>query len=65
VEPYSIIGANATILERVIVAPESFVGAGAVIHENTQEKSVYRVNPPALLPLSSDKMANILFTRRG
>lgn len=65
VEPYCIIGANATILDNVTVARECIVGAGAVIHENTQEKGVYRVNPPTLLPLSSDRMARFMFARQG
>jgi sugar O-acyltransferase (sialic acid O-acetyltransferase NeuD family) len=64
VEPYCSIGANATILESVTVAKACVIGAGSVIHEDTQEKGVYRVNPPTLLPLSSDRMANILFKGR-
>lgn len=64
-EPYSVIGANATVLDAVTIARECVVGAGAVIHENTQEKGVYRANPPTLLPLPSDKLANILFARQG
>jgi sugar O-acyltransferase (sialic acid O-acetyltransferase NeuD family) len=63
-EPYSTIGANATILDGVTVAQECVIGAGSVIHENTQEKGVYRVNPPTLLPLPSDRMAKLLFARR-
>jgi sugar O-acyltransferase (sialic acid O-acetyltransferase NeuD family) len=63
VEPYSMIGANSTVLEGVTVARECVIGAGSVIHENTKEKGVYRVNPPTLLPLSSDKLGNILFRR--
>ncbi len=63
-EPYTCIGANATILDAVTIAKGCVIGAGAVIHENTQEKGVYRVNPPSLLPLSSDKLENILFARQ-
>jgi sugar O-acyltransferase (sialic acid O-acetyltransferase NeuD family) len=65
VEPYCVIGANSTILDAVTVARECIVGAGAVINENTQEKGVYRVNPPTRLPLPSDKLGNLLFTRRS
>ncbi len=61
VEPYCVLGANSTILDGVTVAKECFIGAGAVIHEDTQEKGVYRVNPPVLLPLPSDKLENVLF----
>ena len=64
VEPYSIIGANATILDGVTVARECVIGAGSVIQANTQEKGVYKTNPPTLLPLPSDKLENILFARR-
>jgi sugar O-acyltransferase (sialic acid O-acetyltransferase NeuD family) len=63
VEPYCVLGANATILDGVTVARECVIGAGSVIQENTQEKGVYRVNPPTLLPLPSDRLGNILFRR--
>jgi sugar O-acyltransferase (sialic acid O-acetyltransferase NeuD family) len=65
VEPYCSLGANSTILDGVTIARECVIGAGVVIHENTQEKGVYRANPPTLLPLPSDKLENLLFTRRG
>jgi sugar O-acyltransferase (sialic acid O-acetyltransferase NeuD family) len=61
VEPYCVIGANSTVLEGVTVARECVIGAGTVIHEDTRERGVYRVNPPVLLPLSSDKLGNLLF----
>lgn len=65
IEPYCTIGANATILDTVTVARECVIGAGAVINVNTQEKGVYRVNPPTLLPLPSDKLANLVFKGRS
>ena len=65
VEPYCVIGANATIVDDVTVARECIVGAGVVINEDTQEKGVYRVNPPTRLPLPSDKLGNLLFRRRS
>jgi sugar O-acyltransferase (sialic acid O-acetyltransferase NeuD family) len=64
VEPFSCIGANATILDGVTVARAGVIGAGSVIQENTQEKGVYKTNPPTLLPLPSDRLENILFARR-
>jgi sugar O-acyltransferase (sialic acid O-acetyltransferase NeuD family) len=64
VEPYCVIGANSTILDGVTIARECVIGAGSFIHENTKEKEVYRVNPPSRLPLTSDKLENILFRRR-
>ena len=63
VEPYACIGANATILDGVTVARACVIGAGAVIHENTQERGVYKTNPPTLLPLPSDRLENLLFAR--
>ena len=65
IEPYCSLGANATILDTVTVARECVIGAGAVIHENTKEKGVYRATPPTLLPLPSDRLANVLFKRQG
>jgi len=61
IESYCFIGANSTVLEGVTVASECVIGAGGVIHADTKEKGVYRVNPPSLLPLPSDKLGNILF----
>lgn len=60
---YAFVGANATVLEGVAVARECFLGAGCVIHENTQAKGVYRVAPPTLLPVASDRLGNLLFRR--
>lgn len=65
VEPCCVLGANCTVLEGVTIGRECIIGAGVVIHENTQEKGVYRANSPVLLPLPSDKLENMLFTRRG
>lgn len=65
VEPYTFIGANATIDNGVTIARECVIGAGTVIRTNTKEKEVYRANPPALLPLPSDKMMNMYFARQG
>ena len=63
-EPYCCIGANATILDAVTVARECVIGAGAVIQENTREKEVYKVGPPTLLPLPSNRLEHILFRGR-
>jgi sugar O-acyltransferase (sialic acid O-acetyltransferase NeuD family) len=63
VEPYAMVGANATVLDGVTVARESVVGAGTVIHEDTQEKGVYRAASPVLLPLPSDKLGRFLFRK--
>jgi sugar O-acyltransferase (sialic acid O-acetyltransferase NeuD family) len=63
VESYCFLGANSTIADSVTVARECVIGAGALILKDTQEKGVYRGNPPVLLPVSSDKLHKILFTR--
>ena len=63
VEPYAMVGANSTILEGVTVARECVIGAGAIVHEDTQEKGVYRAAPPTLLPLPSDKLSRVLFRK--
>lgn len=59
VEPYSIIGANATIRDHVTIAEECLVGVGALILENTENKGVYKGNPPVLLPVTSDRLKSI------
>lgn len=61
VKPYCVLGANCTVLDGVTVAERCVIGAGAVIHENTQAQGVYRVTPPTRLPLSSERMENMLF----
>jgi UDP-3-O-[3-hydroxymyristoyl] glucosamine N-acyltransferase len=65
VKDHCFIASRATLLGGVTVEPYCVIGAGAVINENTQEKGVYRVNPPTRLPLPSDKLGNLLFTRRS
>jgi len=64
IEPYCIIGGNSIILDGVKVAQECIIGAGSVIHENTKEQQVFRVTPPTLLPLPSDRMGNLIFRRQ-
>lgn len=56
-----VIGGNATILNGITIAPDCVISAGAVMHKNTAEKEVYTVSQPVLQPLSSDKLANLLF----
>ena len=64
VESYCVIGPNATILEDLTIAAECIIGGGSVIHANTKEKEVYKANPAILLPLSSDKLAKLIFRKR-
>jgi len=41
VQQYSFIGVNATLRNSITIAPETLIGAGAVINKNTVEKGVY------------------------
>lgn len=63
VEPLCFIGPNATVLEQLIVRRECLIGGGVVIQENTAEKAVYKAPAPIRLPLTSDKMARIIFRK--
>jgi sugar O-acyltransferase (sialic acid O-acetyltransferase NeuD family) len=59
VEPYCFLGANSTIRNDITVARECIIGAGTLILENTQEKGVYKGNPPQLLPMPSDELKSV------
>lgn len=62
-EPFCFIGPNATIMETVIIARECLIGGGVVLQESTKEREVYKAPAPIRLPLSSDKLAKIIFRR--
>lgn len=64
VESYCFIGPNATVMEDLTVKTECLIGGGAVIQQSTKEKEVYRATPATVLPLTSDKMAKIIFRKR-
>lgn len=55
----SFVGTNATIRDGVRIAPETVVGAGAVITKDTRERGVYVSPKPALLAASSDRLPNL------
>ena len=59
VEPYCFLGGNSTIRNNVTIASECVVGAGALILQDTKEKSVYKGNPAVLLPKRSDELKRI------
>jgi len=42
---YSFVGVNATFANDVIVAPDNFIGLGAVINKNTEPDKIYTGNP--------------------
>jgi sugar O-acyltransferase (sialic acid O-acetyltransferase NeuD family) len=52
----SFIGVNATLRNAITIAPESIIGAGAVIMKNTQTKGVYLPQRATLFSKSSDKI---------
>lgn len=56
IEPYSFIGTNATIRDRVTIAKECVIGAGSVILQDTIEKGVYMAQPAERLPILSDDL---------
>lgn len=53
---YCFLGVNATIRNAVTLAPETLVGAGAVIMGDTKPKSVYVPERTAVFPRTSDKI---------
>ena len=53
---YSFIGTNATVRDGITVAPESVIGAGALILRNTRPRGVYIGNQAQLYPIPSDKL---------
>ncbi|OGW37726.1 MAG: hypothetical protein A2Y97_13415 [Nitrospirae bacterium RBG_13_39_12] len=52
----SYLGTNSTIRNKVSIGKECVIGAGAIILENTEDRSVYLGEPATLLPISSDKL---------
>ena len=53
---YCFLGVNATIRNAITVAPETLVGAGAIVMADTQPKSVYVPERTSVFPRSSDKV---------
>ena len=52
----SFIGVNATLRNSITIAPETLIGAGAIIMKNTAPKSVYMPERAKLFPKSSDEI---------
>jgi sugar O-acyltransferase (sialic acid O-acetyltransferase NeuD family) len=52
----SFIGVNATVRNDITIAPESVIGAGAVIMKDTRPKGVYLAERAKLFPKSSDEI---------
>jgi len=57
VEPYCFFGINAIVRNKVTIARQGIIGAGAVILGDTNEKGVYMSHPAERLPIESDKLS--------
>jgi sugar O-acyltransferase (sialic acid O-acetyltransferase NeuD family) len=55
IKSYCFLGVNSTIGHQVVLAPETLVGAGAIIVKNTVEKGVYVPAKSVLLEKKSDE----------
>ncbi len=55
-EPYCFFGANSTIRDGITIARECVIGAGALILNNTRERSVYMARTAQLMPMASDHL---------
>ncbi len=56
VKPYCFIGVNATLRNAITIAPETLIGAGAIIMKDTEEKGVYIPQRTDLFKLKSDQI---------
>ena len=52
----SFIGVNATLRNSITIAPDTLIGAGAIIMKNTKPKQVYMPERAKLFPKSSDEI---------
>jgi sugar O-acyltransferase (sialic acid O-acetyltransferase NeuD family) len=53
----SFIGVNATLRNSITIAPETLIGAGAIIMKNTKPKQVYKPERAKLFPKDSDEVS--------
>lgn len=56
INQYCFIGVNATLRNSITIAPETLVGAGAIIMKDTVEKGVYVPEKTELLNTKSDRI---------
>lgn len=54
--PYCFIGVNATLRNSITIAPETLIGAGAIIMNDTVEKGVYVPKLAELISKTSEKI---------
>jgi len=50
------LGTNSTIRNKVSIGKECVIGAGAIILEDTEDRSVYLGEPATKIPISSDEL---------
>lgn len=50
------LGTHSTIRNKISIGEECVIGAGAIILENTEDRSVYLGEPATKLPISSDEL---------
>lgn len=53
------IGVNATLRDKIVIAEDNVIGAGAVILKNTQPMQVFAVKTTDLFARSSDKLSKL------
>jgi sugar O-acyltransferase (sialic acid O-acetyltransferase NeuD family) len=56
IHPYCFIGVNATLRNSIEIAPETLIGAGAIIMKNTEPKGVYLPQRAELFKKKSDEI---------
>jgi sugar O-acyltransferase (sialic acid O-acetyltransferase NeuD family) len=56
VQSYCFIGVNATLRNGLTIAPETLIGAGAIVMKDTEAKSVFVPERTAVFPKTSDKV---------
>jgi acyl-[acyl carrier protein]--UDP-N-acetylglucosamine O-acyltransferase len=56
IHEYSFIGVNATLRNSITIAPETLVGAGAIIMRDTVARGVYLPQRAELFPKKSDEI---------
>jgi acetyltransferase-like isoleucine patch superfamily enzyme len=56
IEPYCFLGIGAIIRNKVVIARECVIGAGALILQDTKPREVYAGRAADLLPITSDQL---------
>ena len=54
---YCFIGVNATLRNSIVIAPQTLIGAGAIVMKSTKPKQVYLPERAKLFPKDSDEVS--------